>query len=258
VACRSGDADACHRLGGILDALGMLCTKQRVEAVKQACEGGYGDDCFELGPLHHLECPPEYREDAPAQVMQGRCWGTAVKGPSQAPSEELLAALERACEGGHEAGCWVFAEVLAQLGRLAENEHSWRPACESGELARCRQLGLMLMVGAERRDEAATLLSRACTGGDEKSCGPLVRRLKQSGDPSGAEAMGRRGCDGGDIPRCRRLAKLRKESGDAAGADGPLLRACLAGTREQEWDCEQLADSVEDTPRLTYVIEQVR
>jgi hypothetical protein len=103
-------------------------------------------------------------------------------------------------------------------------DNSIARACNSGDLAACRYLGIMYYYGGRGEvqggveqdlSRALALLKQACDGGDAIGCRYLAvmyyvgRGVEE--DRSRALALYKQACDGGDAHGCDRLAEVAKE-----------------------------------------------
>lgn len=96
---------------------------------------------------------------------------------------------------------------------LASNAEACKAACDAGDLASCRNLGLLVMRGkAGRRDvrRAEAVLRKACDGNDPAACHELGALFLEGlpRDDDAALALKKKACDAGHLPGCGDLAGL--------------------------------------------------
>ncbi|MEZ4320135.1 MAG: tetratricopeptide repeat protein [Myxococcota bacterium] len=146
-ACDLGDGWGCASLGlAYLEGRGVTVDTDRGLALQiQGCEVpkmASAKGCSNAGK----------------NLLTGR-WGT--QDPLRA-----VALLERGCKLQDETSCMQL-QIAKRPDAYIE---AMRPLCASGDLKSCGNLGSMLPLGSEERDEA---LNKACAGGISLACRTL-------------------------------------------------------------------------------------
>jgi TPR repeat protein len=96
---------------------------------------------------------------------------------------------------------------------LESSAEPCKAACDAGDLASCRNLGVLVMRGkAGRRDvrRAEAVLRKACDGNDPAACHELGALFLEGlpRDDDAAMALQKKACDAGHLPGCGDLAGL--------------------------------------------------
>jgi serine/threonine protein kinase len=113
------------------------------------------------------------------QAVALRLW----RADENAHRSEVLALLERACDGGVAAACeWLGIDAIRVKRSPREAARRFRRACELSHHRSCANLARLYLVGkGVRRDPtlARELLRTACAGGFKDACADLTRRQKK-------------------------------------------------------------------------------
>jgi TPR repeat protein len=189
-ACATGDTQACSDLeqlhekscvGGDRESCASLAA-----LLRKPCEEGVEKSCSRLQQLLMKMCL-DRDPKAPPTHLEGMAKNLAacqegVDLQSKIPGY-ILAARQRACEGGAAADCYELGRMYYE-GRGAVSKEdktlaaqSWRQACQGGHGQGCFKLGKMLSDGdGVARDNAAAvrLYQKACAAESGWGCLELV------------------------------------------------------------------------------------
>ncbi len=186
---------------------------------RQACDGGDGEMCHDLGAL----------------FQEGDAGLGASADPSQATSY-----YRRSCELGVGEGCIDGGMLLADEGDAGGAARLYEAGCRLHKPQSCFNLAKMVKAGdgVEADPGRAALLHRqACEGGLAAGCTSLGL-LYENGEgvdrnPQLALDLYKRGCDGGSVPGCSNLGSLYQGGNgvdqDFAKAGEYYDRACQKG-----------------------------
>jgi TPR repeat protein len=223
--CQKGDAPSCTALA-LVHQLSLEASPDTMYAARlfdKACAAGDGAACNDLGVLH----------------------GKGMGFPVDYDRAEALYAV--ACDRGSVIGCANLATSRtwgdSPPDAVARAVLAVKDACVSAAQPRaCAALGALQGKGsAMPRDEklAASMLERACTGGDEAACEQLGRAYLQGNgvapDDDAALRLFRRGCDSARSDACTDLATMycmgRGVPRDAERSAALFRQACDAGDK---------------------------
>ncbi len=186
---------------------------------RQACDGGDGEMCHDLGAL--------FQE------------GDAGLGAS-ADAAQATSFYRRSCDLGVGEGCIDGGMLMAEEGDAAGAARLYEAGCRLHKPQSCFNLAKMVKAGdgVEADPGRAALLHRqACEGGLAAGCTSLGL-LYENGEgvdrnPQLALDLYKRGCDGGSVPGCSNLGSLYQGGNgvdqDFAKAGEYYDRACQKG-----------------------------
>ena len=237
-ACELGVAESCLFLARAYhqgDGL-RVDLEHAVELYGLACEHGEAEACRIVGDLHttggvegidvqraatwyRLGCDLGDPESCTSAAMGLERGDGGLEFESGAEAEaEAWRLLARACRGDHVDGCARLAWRL-DVSAPADALPWFEQACELGDVASCRQLGLAKLSGQHTpRDPQAGVvaLDTACRGEDLLACQRLSILFRRS-EPAVALDAAQRACGLGDGRSCRRVTRLQRILGGPAG-----------------------------------------
>lgn len=227
-ACELGVAESCmllarayHQGDGLRADL-----EHAAELYEAACEHGEAQACRIVGDLYttgalegidvqravtwyRLGCDLGDPESCTSAAM-----GLERGDSGVVDEEEAWRLLQRACEGRHVEGCARLAWRL-NVSTPAEAMPWFAQACDLGDVASCRQIGLAKLSGRHlpRDPEAgAVALDVACRGEDLLACQRFAVLFRRS-EPELALAAAERACGLGDGRSCRLVTRLQRVLG---------------------------------------------
>jgi TPR repeat protein len=227
-ACRLGQANACTRLGALLEQQDAQALGRAFGSYERACAMGDWVGCGELGRFYEqgLVVPRDY---AIARTLYE--WACAPTNPT-------------ACVAAGR----MFAEGLGGSSDETVAKTMFSSACDSGGAVGCRNAADLVVHAQE--DRARRLFSMACDLDDGQSCVRLAllhldahqtgqRREDHGGGEQIAELF-HRACDAGDKDGCKQGAD-RFGSGDGVSKDERIsaelaAKACHLGSASDCWN----------------------
>ncbi|HXO86157.1 MAG TPA: tetratricopeptide repeat protein [Gemmatimonadales bacterium] len=221
----------------------------------QACNGGDGQACFQIGMRHlgTMDNAPGVQRSIPyftkacdARVAKG-CY--ALGGIYQSPDamglgvgqdlEKAKGFFQRACSNGFDAGCARARELNdpAHTATARRPTPAEEAGCQRGNADNCWTVALYIMgdgSDATKIGQAATPLETACNGNLGSACVMLgIGYQNGSGvtqDLGRAEALFAKACDTGVSLGCQQREQLTGVGGGAAAVSTVSARSVAVGT----------------------------
>lgn len=167
------DADEAPQYRNGAAALRLGHVNAAFELFTRDCEGGSGEDCYQLGDMYRRGIATPQDFDAAGEAYQ------------------------TACDLGYASGCMQLANMLFE-GRTLDQDYPraralYTEACDMNDPAACGVLGNMMYVGlggAKDRNRGAEMMRRSCLAEVEYSCNQ-VRRYGLSNDGSRSGVLNR-------------------------------------------------------------------
>jgi uncharacterized protein len=245
-ACDGGHASSCLAAAAVVEA------GARARRLSQGCEGASAEACLALGDSHAVgrgvaidqALARRFRARACELDLGEACHALATmveRGVGGGVDRHRAVELEaKACDLGAPAACEAHGRALehgtaekktpdpaAAYDRYRRAVKGHGEACDKGDLQACARLAVLLEEGSGTsadRDEARSLFTRACAGGEAEAC----LRLSLRGDRLDLDRLAEhraalsRACQRGAGEACLVVARL--------GDETALERGCASGS----------------------------
>ncbi|MEQ1564468.1 MAG: tetratricopeptide repeat protein, partial [Myxococcota bacterium] len=203
----------------VQDGRGVERDADRAVALyRQACDGGLGVGCSNLGMMYE----------------SGTGGARIDPAKAKAAFAEALVAYRASCAGPTPTYCANLGWMLESgRGGAANGEEAlavWQRGCDGGDADACVNRWLHDLELGGDVSRVISGLREQCAAEAPSSCGPLARALAPT-EPEAASGFAARGCEQGDAVACGVLAVLLR-AGDAAGSSAAWERACRLGLAE--------------------------
>ncbi len=213
----------------------------------QACSGGSGEACNDLGILYHSENGVVQDSHRAVELFSKSCDVGHARGCNNLGNNysngrgvkldysRAVTLYSKSCNMGEAIGCFNLGNMY-DLGKGVAKDVSraatlYAEACDGGYAPGCTLLGIMYYFGdtgiAKDDNRAVTLLSKACDGGEGGGCSTLGSMYDNGvgviEDKSHAAALYKKGCDASSAIGCTALGLLYS-TGDGVQQDSEKAR----------------------------------